>query len=51
MFTALFGMTAFILMWIGGIRCNFLKFTAVSEVEDPVTMELLDFAYRMLHKI
>lgn len=40
MFTAFFGIAAFILMWIGGIRCNFLKFTAVSEVDDPVTMEL-----------
>ena len=40
MFTTLFALTAFILMWIGGIRCNFLKFTSTSGADEPFTFEM-----------
>ena len=27
-------------MWIGGIRCNFLKFDSISGADEPFSMEL-----------
>jgi len=37
--TTIFGITAFILMWLGSLRCNFLKFESVVGSE-PVTLQL-----------
>mmetsp|Transcript_3714 Transcript_3714/g.8190 ORF Transcript_3714/g.8190 Transcript_3714/m.8190 type:complete len:223 (+) Transcript_3714:150-818(+) len=37
--TSVFFTTAFILMWVGSIRCNFIKFTDVSGTSEPITRE------------
>ncbi|KAL7540070.1 hypothetical protein ACHAXR_009852 [Thalassiosira sp. AJA248-18] len=35
----MFAVTAFILMWMGSIRCNFIKFTAISGASEPISLE------------
>ena len=37
--STVFAMTAFILMWFGTVRCNFVKFTDVSGTSEPITRE------------
>lgn len=37
--TAIFALTAFILMWVGSIRCNFIKFTDTSGTSEPISKE------------
>jgi len=37
--TSILGMTAFILMWIGSVRCNFIKFTDISGSASPLVRE------------
>lgn len=36
---SIFACTAFILLWIGGIRCNFIKFTDTSGTSEPISMQ------------
>ena len=37
--TGIFALTAFILMWVGGLRCNYVKFTDISGTSEPISRE------------
>mmetsp|Transcript_14973 Transcript_14973/g.25582 ORF Transcript_14973/g.25582 Transcript_14973/m.25582 type:complete len:201 (-) Transcript_14973:1291-1893(-) len=37
--TTIFATTAFILMWLGNIRCHFIQFKAVSGIYEPFSLE------------
>ncbi|KAL7528890.1 hypothetical protein ACHAWF_002751 [Thalassiosira exigua] len=47
----LFSMTAFILMWIGGIRCNFVKFTSMSGSSEPITRQFGIWYYEFISSV
>lgn len=44
--TTSFALAAFILMWVGSVRCNFLKFTDISGTSEPISFEFGIWAYQ-----
>ena len=42
-----FAVTAFILMWIGSIRCNFIKFTDTAGTSEPVSLQFGIWYYQV----
>jgi len=45
-FQVIFAITAFILMWIGDLRCNFIKFTSTSGSPEPLSAGFGMWYYR-----